>query len=76
MVEYVAGGSLEDWILDLFERKKLDVSEFMAGLAIAGTIGQIREENVDELARHVVRAARRIFHSAEEQDGAAREAIP
>ena len=33
VVEYVAGGSLEDWILDPFERKKIDVSEFMTGLA-------------------------------------------
>ena len=32
VVEYVAGGSLEDWILSPFERVKLDVSEFMVGL--------------------------------------------
>jgi IclR family KDG regulon transcriptional repressor len=40
--------------------------EFMAALAIAGTIGQIREENIDVLARFVIRAARAIFRSPEE----------
>jgi DNA-binding IclR family transcriptional regulator len=40
--------------------------EFMAALTIAGTIGQIREENIDDLARCVMRAARSIFRCPEE----------
>lgn len=41
--------------------------EFMAALAIAGTVGQIREENIDELARDVIRAGERIFRCPEER---------
>ena len=40
--------------------------ECMAGLAIAGTIGQIRDDNIDELVRYVVQAANRIFRCPEE----------
>ena len=40
--------------------------EFMAALAIAGTIGQIRDENIDELVRYVIQAANRIFRCPEE----------
>jgi len=35
----------------------------MAGLAIAGTGGQIREENLDELVGYVTQAAIRIFRA-------------
>jgi DNA-binding IclR family transcriptional regulator len=44
--------------------------EFMAGLAIAGTVGQIREENIEELARYVIQASNRIFRCPEEPAGA------
>lgn len=50
--------------------------EFMAALAIAGTIGQIRDENIDELARYVMRAAERIFRCPEEPASATSEAVP
>jgi DNA-binding IclR family transcriptional regulator len=43
--------------------------EFMAALAIAGTVGQIRDENIDELARYVIQAANRIFRCPEEPAG-------
>jgi DNA-binding IclR family transcriptional regulator len=43
--------------------------EFMAGLAIAGTVGQIREENIEELARYVIQASNRIFRCPEEPAG-------
>jgi DNA-binding IclR family transcriptional regulator len=42
------------------------LGDFMAALTIAGTVGQIREENIDELAHHVIQAANRIFHCPEE----------
>lgn len=42
------------------------LGEFMAALTIAGTIGQIREENIDDLAHYVIQAANRIFHCPEE----------
>src|ERR1700730_9022744 len=45
--------------------------EFMAALAIAGTIGRIREENIDELARYVIQAAEKIFRCPEEPPGPA-----
>ena len=45
------------------------MGEFMAGLAIAGTLGQIRDENIDELARYVTQAANRIFRCPEELAG-------
>jgi len=38
----------------------------MAALTIAGTIGQIRDENIDDLARLVIQAANRIFRWPEE----------
>jgi IclR family KDG regulon transcriptional repressor len=44
-------------------------SEFMAGLAAVGTVGQIRDENIDELARYVIQAANRIFRCPEEPVG-------
>jgi IclR family KDG regulon transcriptional repressor len=43
--------------------------ECMAALTIAGTIGQIREENIDELARYVIQAADKIFRFPEEPAG-------
>jgi len=43
--------------------------EFMAALATAGTIGQIRDENIDELVRYVIQAANRIFRCPEEPAG-------
>ena len=36
-------------------------SACMAALALVGTIGQIREDNIDELARHVIEAAGRVL---------------
>jgi len=42
------------------------LGEFIAGLAIAGTLGQIRDENIDELVRYVTRAANRILRYPEE----------
>ena len=45
------------------------LSEFMAGLAIAGTVGQIRDENIDEMARFVTQAANRIFRCPDEPAG-------
>ncbi len=42
------------------------LGDVMAALTIAGTVGQIRDENIDDLARYVVQAADRIFHSPEE----------
>ena len=45
------------------------LGEFMAGLAIAGTLGQIRDENIDELVRYVTKAANRIFRYPEEPAG-------
>jgi DNA-binding IclR family transcriptional regulator len=45
--------------------------EFMAALTIAGTIGQIREENIDELARYVIQASEKIFRCPEEPPGPA-----
>jgi DNA-binding IclR family transcriptional regulator len=42
------------------------LNEFMAALAIAGTVGQIRDENIDEMARYVTRAANNIFRCPEE----------
>lgn len=41
-------------------------SEFMAGLASVGTVGQIRDENIDEMVRYVIQAANRIFRCPEE----------
>jgi len=41
----------------------------MAALATAGTIGQIRDENIDELVRYVIQAANRIFRCPEEPAG-------
>jgi hypothetical protein len=38
----------------------------MAVLAIAGTIGQIRDENIDELTRYVIQVGNRIFRCPEE----------
>ena len=35
--------------------------EFMAALAMAGTVGQIRNDAIEELARHVIEAARKVF---------------
>jgi IclR family transcriptional regulator, KDG regulon repressor len=49
--------------------------EFMAALTIAGTIGQIREENIDELARYVIQAAEKIFRSRQEPAGPATSAV-
>jgi IclR family KDG regulon transcriptional repressor len=49
--------------------------EFMAALTIAGTLGQIREENIDELARLVMQAAERIFRCPEEPAGPATSGI-
>ena len=43
--------------------------DFMAALAIAGTVGQIREENIDDLTRCVIQAADRIFRCPEEPAG-------
>ncbi len=43
--------------------------DFMAALAIAGTVGQIREENIEDLARNVIQAANRIFRCPEEPAG-------
>src|SRR5215469_5099999 len=40
--------------------------DFMAALTIAGTIGQIRDENIDDLVRLVIQAANRIFRCPEE----------
>lgn len=40
--------------------------DFMAALTIAGTVGQIRDENIDDLAQYVIQAANRIFHHPEE----------
>jgi DNA-binding IclR family transcriptional regulator len=40
--------------------------EFLAGLAIAGTLGQIRDENLAEMAHYVTQAASRIFRYPEE----------
>jgi DNA-binding IclR family transcriptional regulator len=43
--------------------------DFMAALAIAGTVGQIREENIDDLARYAIQAASKIFRCPEESTG-------
>jgi DNA-binding IclR family transcriptional regulator len=45
------------------------LNEFMAGLAIAGTVGQIRDENIDELVRYVTHAANNIFRCPTEPAG-------
>lgn len=45
--------------------------ECMAALTIAGTIGQIRDENIDELSRFVIQAANRVFRCPEEPGGTA-----
>jgi DNA-binding IclR family transcriptional regulator len=45
--------------------------EFMAALAIAGTVGQIRNENIDDLAGHVMLAAKRIFSPQTASNGGA-----
>jgi DNA-binding IclR family transcriptional regulator len=42
------------------------LGDFMAALTIAGTVGQIRDENIDDLAHYVIQAANRIFHCPEE----------
>ena len=47
----------------------------MAALTIAGTIGQIREENIDELARYVIQAAEKIFRFPEEPAGPATSGV-
>jgi len=45
--------------------------EFMAALTIAGTVGQIREETIDERARYVIQASEKIFRCPEEPAGPA-----
>jgi len=45
------------------------LGEFIAGLAIAGTVSQIRDENIDELVRYVTQAANRILRHPEEPAG-------
>ncbi len=49
--------------------------ECMAALTIAGTIGQIREENIDELARYVIHAADKIFRCPEKPAGPATSGV-
>jgi DNA-binding IclR family transcriptional regulator len=40
--------------------------EFMAALAAVGTVRQIRDDDIDEMARFVIQAANRIFRCPEE----------